>query len=155
MSAQIPVGQHAVLAYVGIFALCYLGLTGVVFALLTLTPLQGNAGFAVGALIGSATLAAQKFHADIGRPPLGLEVIKLALCSFLAIIVVSAPLTIAALVLSGVAVADLGLAFQVMFGEQDTNELASFVGLTIAIHLLVLWLSYGPLARFIARNSKR
>ncbi|MEO1543136.1 MAG: ABZJ_00895 family protein [Pseudomonadota bacterium] len=155
MSSDEPVGQQPVLPFIKVFALCYLGLTLVVFLLTMLTPLQGNAGFAAGALIGSATLAAQKFHADIGRPPLGMEVIRLSVFSFGAVLLLSVPLTVAALTASGIALSDIGLTMQAVFGPLTGGEIATIVGFTVAIHLLVLWLSYGPLARLIARNSRR
>ncbi|MEO1205894.1 MAG: ABZJ_00895 family protein [Pseudomonadota bacterium] len=154
MSPDPTTGQRPVMPFVAVFAFCYLGLTLVVFAVVILTPLDANAGFAAGALIGSATFAAQKFHADIGRPPLGLEVIRLCVFSFAAVVLLSVPMTLAALLASGVALSDVGLAMTVALGPLTWTEIAIVVGFTAGIHLLVLWLSYGPLARLIARNAK-
>lgn len=142
-----------VMPFVLVFAVTYAALTAVVFAIITFLNLPANSGMAVGALIGAATFAASRFTSETGRAPQGAEILKLSGLSLLAVIAVSIPLTLAALAFAGIPFGDFATAMSNLFGSLGSGMVAGIVAFTLAVHFAVLYLSYGPLARFIARSN--
>ena len=65
----------------------------------------------------------------------------------------SVPLTLGALALSGVPLGEFTEAIMALTASLGAGTAVGILAFTAAVHLAVLYLSYGPLARFIARNG--
>lgn len=148
-------GPVRVMPFVMVFAVTYAILTLVVLVFVTLLGLPSNSGLAIGSLIGAATFAASRFSAEIGRPPQGPETMKLAVLSLAAVILMSVPLTLAALAFTGVTFSEFTAVVSDIFGKLDTATTVGIIAFTAAFHLAGLYFSYGPLARIIAHSTRK
>lgn len=145
-------GTKAVTPYAWLFTLVYTALLLVIVAITFFTNIKPNSGVSIGAAIGAATFAGQRFFADHARVPKGGEVTGLIWWSVLATWVVS----VAMFVLPIVMVAEIDDAIssaQVMIAESGLILAGIAVAMTL-FYALIYWVSYGPLTRFIASRSK-
>lgn len=141
--------------YLWTFGVCYLALTIAAAFFFWLTGLPANIGMSFGILIGSATFAGQTFVSHHNRTPDSTEVLKLTLGSLLISVALSLFVTIVALALSGVGIADIQKAWAMIMRELEFGGALIVILAASAFHLLALWLSYGPLTRFIFKHAKK
>lgn len=140
----------------GVFAAAYGVLTLVLVAFFATTELPANTGASIGALMASALFAAQSFAKAVGRAPRGGEVWRLALGSFAIATVASIVLSLATALVLGGGVAELRELLALMQHELSGPGLFILIALVSLVHVLALWVAYGPLARFItSRAAKR
>lgn len=142
--------SRAVLPYVAVFVASYVALTLIVFAIISGLALQASPGLSAAALIGSGMLAAHRFIVDAGRAPQRWEVWRLVLLSFLALLVLSAVMTVVLLLISGVSITDMRLALMELVGKLDAQFVATLAMVTGLLHFIILWFCFGPMAWFLA-----
>lgn len=152
MNSQRETGTQPVMSYVIWFALVHLGLLVLLAILASVFQFQLNAGASMGALIGAASLAGQRFVAGHGRPPVGREVTNLTwlsvAASWLISLIMLAPMVM-------FADANFKSELQTMWTTLGNDGVALITVAATLVYALVLWISYGPLTRFIARSQAK
>lgn len=136
MEEKIKLGKYAVR-----FGIIYLLLLIGVAVVLGIFDIESNSGVSMGALMGSAVVAAIKFVQDHKRPPTKSEKYRLSLMSLLAGWVVSAILT-SIYLLAGAGSTEILETVK----STDLILIVVIVAVLSAIYLCALLLSYGYLA---------
>ncbi len=139
-----------VAAYVVRFAIAYVLVLIALGLLMTLLEFNAGSGVSVGALIAGVAFAVSKFVKDHRRAPTPGERKRLTWWSLGASILVSAALV------APLALADGQLSELIQMLSQLNLLLVLGVALfVLALHLLVLWYSYGGLAKSMTRSRLR
>jgi len=145
-----PVGP-----FLWLYAIAFLVLSVLTTAFFMLTGLPTSVGVSLGILVGAATFTGQRFYAEVGRPPQNPEVWKLTIGSF----VISKLLTFAILATTALMAPAMMESLFGVFADGTFFEglvlALAIVGLLALIELPVLWLSYGPLTRWISKTTEK
>ena len=147
-SPRAPVGPT-----LRLFTFAYMALTLLLLVFFAVSGLPANSGASMGALIGAALYAGLAFARKARRPPRGREVWLLSLGSFAVSAGLSILLVVFTAVTSGTGIEELALLLAMLQRELTGPGLYLAIGIVSLMHILALWVAYGPLIRFLHRRT--